>query len=138
LVRRWLKRFNAHGLAGLMDRPRCGRKPTYPCRPDPRLPRGAHRPRDRLRAARQRVRLTFRPAAGEALTQGYTRRTTANRVAFLERVERRVPAGVARIYAVLNDLSAHCVMAVLFFSLAHPRWAFIRSASRVRRNHVWR
>jgi len=43
----------------------------------------------------------------------------------LERVERRVPAGVARIYAVLNNLSAHRVMAVLFFSLAHPRWAFI-------------
>jgi len=108
-----------------MDRPRCGRKPTYLCHPDPRPPRGAHPPRDRLRAARHRVRLTFRPAAGEALPQGYTRRTTANWVAFLERVERRVPAGVARIYAVLNNLSAHRVMAVLFFSLAHPRWAFI-------------
>lgn len=29
-VRRWLKRFNAHGLAGLEDRPRRGRPPTYP------------------------------------------------------------------------------------------------------------
>ena len=28
-VRRWLKRFNTRGLAGLEDRPRCGRKPTY-------------------------------------------------------------------------------------------------------------
>ena len=29
-VRRWVKRFNAQGLAGLEDRPRTGRPPTYP------------------------------------------------------------------------------------------------------------
>jgi transposase len=29
-VRRWLKRFNADGLAGLEDRRRAGRPPTYP------------------------------------------------------------------------------------------------------------
>jgi len=29
-VRRWLKRFNGQGLDGLADRPRAGRKPTYP------------------------------------------------------------------------------------------------------------
>ena len=29
-VRRWLKRFNVRGLAGLEDRPRSGRPPTYP------------------------------------------------------------------------------------------------------------
>ena len=29
-VRRWLKRFNAHGLEGLADAPRSGRPPTYP------------------------------------------------------------------------------------------------------------
>jgi transposase len=29
-VRRWLKRFNAHGLEGLRDQPRAGRPPTYP------------------------------------------------------------------------------------------------------------
>ena len=28
-VRRWLKRFNATGLAGLQDQPRAGRPPTY-------------------------------------------------------------------------------------------------------------
>ncbi|MBC7976736.1 MAG: helix-turn-helix domain-containing protein [Myxococcales bacterium] len=28
-VRRWVKRFNACGLAGLEDRPRPGRRPTY-------------------------------------------------------------------------------------------------------------
>ena len=30
VVRTWLKRFNAHGLAGLADAPRAGRPPTYP------------------------------------------------------------------------------------------------------------
>jgi transposase len=29
VVRQWLKRFNAAGLAGLEDRPRAGRPPTY-------------------------------------------------------------------------------------------------------------
>ena len=29
VVRTWLKRFNAEGLAGLEDRPRAGRPPTY-------------------------------------------------------------------------------------------------------------
>ena len=28
-VRLWLKRFNAHGVAGLRDQPRAGRPPTY-------------------------------------------------------------------------------------------------------------
>src|SRR5215472_15580877 len=28
-VRRWLVRFNAHGLTGLVDAPRSGRPPTY-------------------------------------------------------------------------------------------------------------
>ncbi len=28
-LRRWLKRFNAHGVAGLRDQPRAGRPPTY-------------------------------------------------------------------------------------------------------------
>jgi len=29
-VRRWLRRFNAEGLAGLSDKPRSGRPATYP------------------------------------------------------------------------------------------------------------
>jgi transposase len=28
-VRRWVRRFNTHGLVGLEDRPRPGRRPTY-------------------------------------------------------------------------------------------------------------
>jgi transposase len=30
MVRRWVSRFNAHGLAGLGDAPRSGRPATYP------------------------------------------------------------------------------------------------------------
>jgi DNA-directed RNA polymerase specialized sigma24 family protein len=45
-VRKWAERFRAHGLAGLRDKPRPGRKPVF-------SPRGraAHR-QDGLRAAR--------------------------------------------------------------------------------------
>ncbi len=32
-VRGWIRRFNAAGLAGLEDRPRAGRPPTYPPEP---------------------------------------------------------------------------------------------------------
>ena len=67
----------------------------------------------------------FQPATGEALTQCYARRTTANWVDFLERTEAWVPATVPRVYAVLDNLSAHRASDVLLFSLAHPRWEFV-------------
>jgi transposase len=67
----------------------------------------------------------FRPATGEAFTRPYPGRTTANWVDFLERVERWVPAGVGRVYAVLDNLPAHRATDVLLFSLAHPRWEFV-------------
>jgi len=67
----------------------------------------------------------FRPATGDALTQCYARRTTANWIDFLERVEGWVPDRVERIDAVLDNLSAHRATDVLFFSLAHPRWEFV-------------
>ena len=67
----------------------------------------------------------FQPATGEALTQCYTRRTTANWVDFLERTEAWVPATVPRVYAILDNLSAHRASDVLLFSLAHPRWEFV-------------
>ena len=45
-VRKWAERFRAHGLAGLRDRPRPGRKPVF-------SPRGGLAPgQDGLRAAR--------------------------------------------------------------------------------------
>jgi DDE superfamily endonuclease len=67
----------------------------------------------------------FRPATGEAFTHPYPGRTTANWVDFRERVERWVPAGVGRVYAVLDNLPAHRATDVLLFSLAHPRWEFV-------------
>jgi hypothetical protein len=67
----------------------------------------------------------FRPATGEALTRCYTRRTTANWVGFLGQVEAWVPNTVERIYAVLDNLSAHRATDVLLFSLTHPRWEFV-------------
>ena len=67
----------------------------------------------------------FRPATGEALTAPYPGRTTANWVDFLGHVEAWVPAEVARVYAVLDNLSAHRATDVLLFSLAHPRWEFV-------------
>jgi len=67
----------------------------------------------------------FRPATGEAFTHPYPGRTTANWVNFLERVEGWVPAGIGRVYAVLDNLPAHRATDVLLFSLAHPRWEFV-------------
>jgi transposase len=67
----------------------------------------------------------FRPATGEAFTHPYGGRTTANGVDFLGRVERWIPAGVGRVYAVLDNLAAHRATDVLLFSLAHPRWEFV-------------
>lgn len=67
----------------------------------------------------------FRPATGEALTQTYDRRTTANFVGFLEQVEQWIPTDTECIYAILDNLAAHRARDVLLFSLAHPRWEFV-------------
>lgn len=67
----------------------------------------------------------FRPATGETLTWAATRRTTANFVAFLELAEEWVDPAVERIYAILDNLSAHRATDVVFFALAHPRWEFV-------------
>jgi transposase len=67
----------------------------------------------------------FRPATGEALTQCYARRTTANWIDFLDRVEHWVPAEAERISAILDNLQVHRATDVLLFSLAHPRWEFV-------------
>ena len=66
-----------------------------------------------------------RKAYGEALTAPYPGRTTANWVDFLGRVEAWVPAEAERVYAILDNLSAHRATDVLLFSLAHPRWEFV-------------
>jgi transposase len=67
----------------------------------------------------------FKPADGEALTAPYTGRTTANYVDFLAQVETWIAPHVERIYAIMDNLSAHRATDVLLFSLAHPRWEFV-------------
>ncbi len=67
----------------------------------------------------------FVPATGATLTQPYARRTTANFVDFLARVEAWLDPTVARVYAVLDNLSAHRAVDVLLWALAHPRWEFV-------------
>src|SRR5262249_26284981 len=67
----------------------------------------------------------FRPATGEVFTWSASRRTTANFVTFLEQTEAWIDAGVERIYAILDHLSAHRAPDVLLFALAHPRWEFV-------------
>ena len=67
----------------------------------------------------------FVPATGAALTVPYPRRTTANVVAFLEQVESWLDPASTRVYAVLDNLSAHRAPDVLLWALAHPRWEFV-------------
>ena len=67
----------------------------------------------------------FKPADGEALTAPYAGRTTVNWVDFLERVETWIPPEMERVYAILDNLSAHRATEVLLFSLAPPRWEFV-------------
>ncbi len=67
----------------------------------------------------------FVPATGAALTVPYPRRTTAHWVDFLERVEHWLDPGPARVYAVLDNLSARRALDVLLWALVHPRWEFV-------------
>jgi len=67
----------------------------------------------------------FEPATGEALAVPYGRRTTANWVDFLDRADAWVAAGGGRVYAVLDNLSAHRALDALLWALAHPRWEFV-------------
>ena len=67
----------------------------------------------------------FRPATGEAFTETYVGRTTANWVDFLEQVEGWIGPDAERVYAVVDNLNIHAGMDVLLFALAHPRWEFV-------------
>jgi transposase len=67
----------------------------------------------------------FQPAPGEVCTWTAQRRTAANFVAFLEETENWIDPDVQRIYAILDNLSAHRATDVLLFALAHPRWEFV-------------
>jgi hypothetical protein len=65
------------------------------------------------------------PADGAALTAPDDRRTIANWVDFLDRVEAWIAAEVERIYASMDNLSVHRATDVLLVALAHPRWEFV-------------
>ncbi len=67
----------------------------------------------------------FRPATGDALTETYERRTTADWIDFLGRVEAWLDPTAGRVYAVLDNLRTHSGPDVPLFSLAHPRWEFV-------------
>lgn len=67
----------------------------------------------------------FRPATGEALTRPYPSRGAANWADFLGHVEGWIPPEVDRVYAILDNLSAHRATDVLLFALAQPRWEFV-------------
>jgi transposase len=67
----------------------------------------------------------FRPATGAALTETYDRRSAVNFADFLDKVDAWLPAESERIYAILDNLSAHRATDVLLFALAHPRWEFV-------------
>lgn len=96
--------------------------------PDPSAHQPAERARQEIdygRRAKGYIFGAFQPATGEALTQPYDRRTTANWIDFLNRVDQWIAASVERVYAVLDNLAMHQAMDVLLFSLTHPRWEFV-------------
>lgn len=63
----------------------------------------------------------FRPATGEAFTLDYGSRTIGNWIDFLEQVDAWLPPEQERVYAIVDNLSAHHADDVLLFSLTHPR-----------------
>ena len=67
----------------------------------------------------------FRPADGAALPAPYASRSAVNWAHFLEQVEAWLPAEAERVYAIMDNLSAHRATDVLLFSWAHPRWEFV-------------
>jgi transposase len=67
----------------------------------------------------------FHPASGEALTETYDRRAAVSFADFLDKVDAWLPAAAERVYAILDNLSAHRATDVLLFAVAHPRWEFV-------------
>ena len=67
----------------------------------------------------------LQPATGAAVTATCERRTAANWVDFLGRVEGWIAPGAERVYAVVDNLNIHGGTDVLLFALAHPRWEFV-------------
>lgn len=59
------------------------------------------------------------------MTHPYPSRSAANWADSLEQTEVWIPAEVGRVYAIVDNLSAHRATDVLLFCLAHPRWEFV-------------
>jgi transposase len=100
-----------------------GREPLH-IQPDPAAGR-AKQEIDYGRRGKGYIFGAFRPATGEALTQPYGARSSANWVDFLERVEAWLPREAERVYAIADHLSAHRTVDVLLFMLAYPRWEMV-------------
>ena len=100
-----------------------GREPLH-IQPDPAAGR-AKQEIDYGRRGKGYIFGAFRPATGEALTQPYGARSSANWVDFLERVEAWLPREAERVYAIADNLSAHRTVDVLLFMLAYPRWEMV-------------
>jgi hypothetical protein len=66
----------------------------------------------------------FQPATGETVTAPYDSRSAVNFADFLAMVDTWLPSEIERIYAILDNLSAHWATDVLLFAL-HPRWEFV-------------
>lgn len=67
----------------------------------------------------------FTPVDGQAFTYPYPSRSAVNFADFLERIDAWISSDIARIYAILDNLSAHRATDVLLFALAHSRWEFV-------------
>ncbi len=67
----------------------------------------------------------FQPATGDAFTAPYDGRTIAHWIDFLDQVDGRIASSVARVYAILDNLSTHRTLDVLLWALVHPRWEFV-------------
>ena len=67
----------------------------------------------------------LRATTGDVLTACYPRRTSAHFVDFLATVDAWLDPSFDRVYAVLDNLSAHRTPDVLLFSAHHPRWEFV-------------
>jgi len=74
----------------------------------------------------------LQPRTGEVLTATYTRRRLVNWIDFLQQVEEWIPKDVERVYAILDNLTMHWAVDVLFFNLAYPRLR-VRVSAHLRR-----
>jgi transposase len=107
--------------ASTSDAPTPAMGPRAPARPAGR----AVQERDSGRRGKGSIFGAFTPADGEALTAPSAGRTTAHYGDFLERVEAWIPPAMERVYAIMDNLSAHRATDVLLFALAPPRWEFV-------------